>query len=152
MKKLTIATIACALLFFADPAAAQKPSDAVRAELAGTGKVRVAFIQPGGGAPSGMGVHVGKELADRVGVPFEQVVYPTAAALLADARSGKWDAAILPRDPARAVDVDYTRTFALVENPGVRYAVGVPKGRSTAAMFADSAVMDMQLNGVDMGK
>ena len=152
MKKLTIATVACALLFFADSAAAQAPSAAVREELAGTGKVRVALVQPAGGAPSGMGVDVGKDLAERVGVPFEPVLYQSAAAMLADARSGKWDAAILVRDPARAVDVEYTRAFALVENPGVRYAIGVPKGRVTAAMFADAVVMDMLANGVKTAK
>ena len=152
MKKLTIAAVACAWFLFAESAAAQAPSAGVREELAGTGKVRVALIQPAGGAPSGMGVNVGKELADRVGAPFEAVVYPSAAALLADVRTGKWDAAILARDPARAADVEYTRAFALSENPGVRYAIGVPKGRVTAAMYADAVVMDLMANGVTAAK
>ena len=105
MKKLAITTVASALLLVATSAAAQAPSAAVREELAGTGKVRVAFIQPRGGAPSGMGVAVARDLAARVGAPFESVVYPNPSALFADARSGKWDAAIVVRDPARAGDV-----------------------------------------------
>lgn len=152
MKKLTIASVACAFLLLADSAAAQVPSPAVREELAGTGKVRVALVQPAGGAASGMGVSIGKELADRVGAPFEPVVYPSAAAALADARANKWDAAIVVRDPARAADVEYTRPYALPDNPGTRYAIGVPKGRAAAAMYVDAMLMDLLANGVATAK
>ena len=99
------------------------PSGAAKAELASTGKVRVALInvanfvnQPVSAQPSGVGVDIGKALAARVGAPFEPVVYETVGGLLADARSGKWDVALLAADPARRADFEFSRPYALTQN------------------------------------
>jgi polar amino acid transport system substrate-binding protein len=124
-------------LFLAGCATTPAPSAAARAELAGTGKVRVALInvgnyitQPQATPPTGLGVDMGKSLADRVGVPFEPVVYATVTALLSDARSGKWDVAILGYDPARAADFEFTRPYAFTENS---YLVPAGSGLMTIA-------------------
>lgn len=113
---VSIALSACALMQSGAPSAA-------KAELASTGKVRVALInvanfvaQPAGNPPTGMGVDLGKAIAARVGAPFEPVLYQSVAALLADARSGKWDVALLGVDPARGADFEFTRPYALVQN------------------------------------
>ena len=46
----------------------------------------------------------------------EPVVYDTVGGLLADARSGKWDVALLAADPARRADFEFSRPFALTQN------------------------------------
>lgn len=125
---VSIALSACAVIQSGAPSAA-------KAELASTGKVRVALInvanfvaQPATNPPTGMGVELGKTIAARVGAPFEPMVYPSVAALLADARSGKWDVAILGVDPARGADFEFTRPYALVQNT---YIVPAGSGLTT---------------------
>ncbi|TMG83160.1 MAG: hypothetical protein E6H76_15145, partial [Betaproteobacteria bacterium] len=68
---VSIAVSACALMQSGAPSAA-------KAELASTGKVRVALInvanfvaQPATNPPTGMGVDLGKTIAARVGAPLE---------------------------------------------------------------------------------
>jgi ABC-type amino acid transport substrate-binding protein len=64
--------------------------------LAPTGKLRVAFVSgplyatkdPATGELKGVAVDLGKDLARRVGVPFDPVVYPNPPALIGDAKSG----------------------------------------------------------------
>ena len=61
--------------------------------------------QPATNPPTGMGVDLGKTIAVRVGAPFEPALPSIRGrAGLADARSGKWDVAILGVDPARSAD------------------------------------------------
>src|SRR5262245_44188440 len=75
-----------------------RPSD-VRQVLAPSGQLRVAFSSgalyaakdPATGELKGVAVDLGKELAHRAGVPFQPVLYPNPAAILADATSAKWD-------------------------------------------------------------
>ena len=128
---VSIALSACAVMQSGAPPAA-------KAELVSAGKVRVALInvanfvaQPATSPPTGMGVDLGKEIAARVGAPFEPIVYPAVGALLADARSGKWDVALLGIDPARGADFEFTRPYALVQNTYL-----VPKG-SALTTIAD---------------
>jgi polar amino acid transport system substrate-binding protein len=119
--------------------------EAVQA-LAPTGKLRVALqlanplnVVTVSGAMSGVGFDLGNELAQRIGVPFEPVFYPSVGALL-DSR-GAWDVAFIGFSPARAQDWDFTglhvevefgylippgsviSTMAGVDRPGVRVAV-----------------------------
>ena len=56
----------------------------------------------------GVAYDLGKELARRIGVPFEPVLYPSVGALLAGGKSGAWDIAFVGFSPARAVDWDFT--------------------------------------------
>jgi polar amino acid transport system substrate-binding protein len=63
----------------------------------------------------GVGYELGKELARRVRVPFEPVLYPSSGALLDGAKSGGWDIAFLGITPAREKDVDFTAPHLEVE-------------------------------------
>src|SRR5512136_1613106 len=79
---------------------ASTPTREERQSLAPTGKLRVALYT---GAPAsivqgatldeskGVGFDLGKELARRIGVPFEPVVYPSPGAIVAGLKSGEWD-------------------------------------------------------------
>ena len=126
------------------------PALEVRQALAPTGKLRVG-LQLGSphnvirdsvsGEMKGVGFDLGKELAQRMGVPFEPVLYPSIGALLDSGTSGAWDVAFIAFSPARAKEMDFAAphielergylvpsgssisTVADVDRPGIRVAV-----------------------------
>lgn len=129
------------------------PAPEVRQALAPTGKLRVGLTlgnplsvtrDSAPGEMKGVGFDLGKELARRMGVPFEPVLYPSSRALLDGAKSGAWDVAFMGVIPAREKVVDFTAphlevefgylvlgsssisTLAEVDRPGIR--VGVAEG------------------------
>nr|WP_238587475.1 transporter substrate-binding domain-containing protein [Cupriavidus sp. IDO] len=126
------------------------PTPEARQALAPTGKLRVG-LQLGSphnvirdsvsGEMKGVGFDLGKELARRMGVPFEPVLYPSVGALLDSGKAGAWDVAFVGFSPARAQEWDFTAlhleiefgylipggssisTMADVDRPGIRVAV-----------------------------
>jgi polar amino acid transport system substrate-binding protein len=94
----------------------------------------------------GVGFDLGKELARRIGVPFEPVLYPSIGALLDSGKSGAWDIAFVGFSPERAKEWDFTAlhlevefgylipggssisTMADVDRPGIRVAVQEKSG------------------------
>ena len=135
------------------------PTQQERQALAPTGTLRVGLQL---GSPhnvirdsvsdemKGVGFDLGKELARRLGVPFEPVLYPAVGPLLDDGKSGAWDVAFVGFSPTRAKEWDFTAlhleiefgylvpqgssisTMADVDQPGVRIAV---QQKSQPAMF-----------------
>jgi polar amino acid transport system substrate-binding protein len=126
------------------------PTPEGRQALAPTGKLRVGLIldvpaqvvrDSASGEMKGVAFDLGKELARRMGVPFEPVAYPSVGALLDGGRSGNWDIAVIGFNPARAKEWDFTAphleielgyivpsssslsTLAEVDRPGIRVAV-----------------------------
>jgi len=97
----------------------------------------------------GVGFDLGKELARRMGIPFEPVLYPSIRPLLNSVKSGQWDIAFLVVSVAQEKDVDFTAphleielgylipsgssmsTLADVDRPGVRVAVPEQGGVDT---------------------
>lgn len=132
------------------------PAPEVRNALAPTGKLRVG-VYPGSptslvrdprtGEAKGLSVDLGKELANRLGVPFEQVEYPAIAQLREGMKAREVDFIIAIATPEWTRDADFTqpllsiefgylvpptssiRAVADVDRPGVR--VGATRG-STA--------------------
>ena len=116
------------LLFVAGCAATlSRPDGASISELAPGGKLRVALFtanpvvidQPAGAGDNelaGVGVDLGRALAQRLGVVFEPVRYANTTSLLGDARTGKWDVALLGIEAARMTDMDFTPPYAAIEN------------------------------------
>ena len=131
------------------------PAPEVRQALAPTGKLRVALQQgnalnvtrdPVSGEMKGLGFELGKELARRIGVPFEPVLYPSIASLLDSGRSGGWDVAHFGFSAERAKEFDFApvhlevefgylvrsgssaTTMADVDRPGIRVAVQEKSG------------------------
>ena len=145
---LRIATVG--LLFMGCAGITTAPRTEVRQALAPTGKLRVA-LQLGSphnairdsasGDMKGLGHDLGRELARRLGVPFEPITYPSVGALLDAGKAGAWDVAFVGFSPARAKEWDFTAlhmevefgylvpsgssisTMADVDRPGVRVAV-----------------------------
>ena len=87
------------------------PTAQDRQALAPTGKLRVG-VYPGSPtslvkeAPAsearGVSVDIGKELARRLGVPYEQVEFPRVAAVLEALKAGQVDFTVTNATPARA--------------------------------------------------
>jgi polar amino acid transport system substrate-binding protein len=104
------------------------------------------------GETRGVAVELGKELARRLVVPFEQIEYGRPAEVLERLKSGLVDFAITNATPARAKDVDFTQTLLSIElgylvpsgsrlltvedvdRPGVR--VGVTQGSTSQSTLA----------------
>src|SRR3990172_12189598 len=85
------------------------PTPEAQQALAPTGKLRVGLYlgnplsvvrDPASCEMKGVGFDLGKELARRMGVPFEPVVYPSVGALLDSGKSGNWDVAFFGFSPA----------------------------------------------------
>src|SRR5207249_2192348 len=126
-------------------------------ELAPTGVLRLGLIYtnmniascptrvgpepcPPTGELQGVGVDLGRELADRLGLSFEPVGYRTGPEAEDGLRTGQVEAAILTVDPVRAAEFDFSsaylvddqtyivradspiRTAADADRPGVRIA------------------------------
>jgi polar amino acid transport system substrate-binding protein len=134
------------------------PTPEARQALAPTGRLRVG-LQLGNplnvirdsasGEMKGVAFDLGNELARRLGVPFEPVLYPSVGALLDSGKSGAWDVAFVGFSPARAKEWDFSAlhlevefgylvpggssisTMADVDRPGIRVAVQEKSGPDT---------------------
>ena len=114
------------------------PTMEVRQALVPTGKLRVG-LQLGNplnvvrdaasGETKGVGFDLGKELARRLGVPFEPVLYPSIGALLDGGKSDAWDVAFVGFSPARAMEWDFSALHLEVE-----FGYLVPGGSSISTM------------------
>lgn len=113
-----------ALLFTACAGINTEPAPEAKAALAPTGKLRVGLYtgnplstirDPASQEMKGVGYDLGREMARRLGVPFEPVVYPSVGALLGAIKSGQWDIAFFVVNPARAKEVEFTPALAELE-------------------------------------
>jgi len=109
-----------------------------RQALAPTGKLRVALqlanpLNVTQATPSpemtGVGFDLGKELAQRLGVSFEPVFYPSVGALLDSSQSAAWDVAFVGFSAARAVQWDFTGLHVEVD-----FGYLIPAGSSISTM------------------
>jgi polar amino acid transport system substrate-binding protein len=135
-----------------------QPDAAVREILAPSGKLRVALYpgtptsivtDAGDANPRGVGYDLGRALAQRLGVPFEPVVLPNNAEVLAAVKAGRVDFAFTNATAERMRDMDFSpicleielgylvrpgspvAALAGVDRPGVR--IGVTANSSTGA-------------------
>jgi polar amino acid transport system substrate-binding protein len=104
------------------------PATAALAELAPTGRLRVAIaVAPAAstffsmrdqatGELRGVAVTLGAELASQLRVPVEYVVYPNSGELAAAGALGAWDVSFLPADEERAAIVDFGPAYNLFES------------------------------------
>jgi polar amino acid transport system substrate-binding protein len=96
----------------------------VRQALAPTGKLRVGMYHgsptsmirdPKTGEMKGVTLELGQELARRLGVPFESVVFQRPAEVVDGLKSGKADITFTNASPARAKDIDFTPPLLDIE-------------------------------------
>ncbi len=131
------------------------PAPQVREALAPTGKLRLGLIlgvpaqvmvDSTSGEMKGVAFDLGKELAKRVRVPLEPVLYQSITALLDGGRSGNWDIAVIGFSPARAVEWDFTAPHLEIE---LGYLV--PSGSSISAL-ADVDRLGIRIAVADKGQ
>ncbi len=145
MVRSTFSFFIAASLWVVSPASAAPPAtpQAV-AELAPTGKLRAAINfgnpilatrDPTTGEARGASVDLARELGRRLAVPVELVLYPAAGKVVEGLQASAWDVAFVAIDPARAVDMDFTAPYVVIEG-----AYLVPQGspiRSNADVDRD---------------
>src|ERR1700712_3536936 len=98
------------------PADAQSPSATAKAELAPSGKLRVAFplnalTAPKNattGALEGLIADLGRELAGRLGVPAEAIESASPGKFSEVAEGDVWDITLMAPDPSRTRFADWT--------------------------------------------
>jgi polar amino acid transport system substrate-binding protein len=74
-----------------------------------------AVKDPATGELRGVAIDLGKALADRIGVPFVPVEYPSPPAILDGLKSNAWDVAFLGVDPSRAGVIDFTPPYLQID-------------------------------------
>jgi polar amino acid transport system substrate-binding protein len=136
------------------------PDADARQALAPTGTLRIGVYlgsptsmikDPASGETKGVSLDLGRELARRLGVPSEPVVFPRLAEVLEALKSGQVDFTVTNATAARAKFLDFTppvvelelgylvlpgspvSSIAEVDRPGIR--VGVSQGSSSQAVL-----------------
>src|SRR5471030_55353 len=124
-------------IMMAGPASA----DALKDEIAPSGKLRVAIaISPAGGAfwstrneaggYAGVPVDLGKEMAAQLGVPVEYVTYSNSGLITDAASTGAWDVTFLPKDAERETKMLFGPIYEVAD------ATYIVKAGSTVTNFA----------------
>lgn len=105
-------------------AGVSSPRNAEVQALAPTGTLRVGLYpgtptsiigDPASGIAKGIGFDLGRQLAQRAGVPFEPVVFAKNAEVIAAAKSGSVDMVLTNATPVRRNDLDFSPTVLQVE-------------------------------------
>ena len=122
--QIRLACLSIAFTLAACVVAPHGASDESRAALAPTGKLRVG-LYPGsptsyipstaGAEPRGVSYDVGRELASRLHVPFEPVVFANNAKLLDATRAGEVDFILTNATEERRRFIDFSPTIMQVE-------------------------------------
>ena len=121
--------------------AAPAHADALKDEIAPTGKLRVAIaISPAGGAfwsirnetggYAGVPVDLGKEVAAQLDVPVEYVAYQNSGQIVDAVSTGAWDVSFLPKDREREARMSFGPTYEVSD------ATYILKAGSLATNFA----------------
>jgi polar amino acid transport system substrate-binding protein len=101
-------------------------ADALKDEIAPTGKLRVAIaISPAGGAfwssktesggYAGVPVDLGKEMAAQLGVPVEYVAHQNSGQIVDAVSKGTWDITFLPKDPEREARMSFGPIYEVAD-------------------------------------
>lgn len=110
-------------------------------ELAPKGVLRAAInfgnpvlAQPGvdGGPPRGVSVALARELAHRLGVDVEFILFDAAGKVVEALTRGAWDVAFLAIDPVRSAGIEFTAPYVLIEGT---YIVRAGSVRHTISDF-----------------
>src|SRR5262245_54078775 len=118
--------LVCSLLLvvsgaFAAFAQGAAPPEVVK-EIAPTGKLRAAInlgnavlAQKGADGPKGVSVDLARELARRLGVPIELVVFEAAGKVFEGIKAGNVDLAFIAIEPVRAAEIEFSSAYVLIE-------------------------------------
>ena len=130
-------------VMFAMMVVAPARADALKDEIAPTGKLRVAIaISPAGGAfwstktesggYAGVPVDLGREMAAQLGVPVEYVAFQNSGQITDSAAKPNWDVTFLPKDPERETKMSFGPIYEVAD------ATYIVKAGSTRDGFQDA--------------
>jgi polar amino acid transport system substrate-binding protein len=96
-------------------------------ELTPTGKLRVAIaispsasayftVKGASGELRGVAIELGKQLAQKLGVPVEYVAYPNSGMITDSGDSGEWDVTFLPADDERRKKIQFGPAYHLLQS------------------------------------
>ena len=132
----------------------------VDTEIVPTGKLRVGingsnatlYARAADGSASGISADLGRFIAEKLGMPFEPLVYSGAATYTASFGKGEWDIIVTGRNPLAATLVDFMQDVILIDYvyiaaPGREFAdpgqldragvrIGVPRNASADAFLS----------------
>jgi polar amino acid transport system substrate-binding protein len=126
MSNQSLPCIAGLILGLSMMTAMPASADALKDEIAPTGKLRVAIaISPAGGAfwstkneagvYAGVPVDLGKEMAAQLGVPVEYVAHQNSGQIVDAASKGTWDVTFLPKDPERETKMSFGPIYEVAD-------------------------------------
>jgi polar amino acid transport system substrate-binding protein len=124
MRATAPLSIAILAVILAACAATQTAPSEVRQALAPTGKLRIGVYPDSpislirdraSGEGRGLAHDTGREVARRLGVPYEVIEFPRVAEVLAALKAGEVDITVTNATAARAKDVDFTPPLLLLE-------------------------------------
>jgi len=119
---------AVVIAFLVTGCASTPPQQAVK-DLAPSGTLRAAINvgnavlaarpkgggDPSGAEPTGISVDLARELARRLGVPVQLVVFDAAGKVVDAGRTGSWDIAFVALDPKRAAEIAQSPPYVQIE-------------------------------------
>jgi polar amino acid transport system substrate-binding protein len=124
MGKSAAWCLALLAILLATPAAADPTPAEIAKTLAPGGKLRAAINlgnpvlaqrDAAGGPTRGISVDISRELARRLGLDVDLVVFDAAGRVADAAKTGAWDIAFLAIDPDRATEIAFTPPYVVIE-------------------------------------
>lgn len=100
------------------------PTAEEKQALAPTGKLRLAFLannavhatkDPASGELRGPAIELGREMAQRLGVPFEPVTYRTVVEMVGSVGKNEWDVISIGINPDREKLMDFSAPYSQIE-------------------------------------
>jgi polar amino acid transport system substrate-binding protein len=91
------------------------PSGTLRAAINVGNAVLAARPAAPGGEPTGISVDLARELASRLGVPVQLIVFDAASKVVEARKAGGWDIAFVALDPARAAEIAQSPPYVQIE-------------------------------------
>jgi polar amino acid transport system substrate-binding protein len=118
------------------------PGGTLRAAI-NLGNPILANKDPVTGEPVGVSVDLARELAKRLGLPLQLVIYNAAGKVTEGVLSQQWDIGFVAIDPERGRDMDYSGPYVIIEG-----AYMVPQ----ASPIRVNADVDQPANRIVVGK
>ena len=154
MSNQSLPSLAGLILAVSIMMAGPATADALKDEIAPTGKLRVAIgISPAGGAfwstrteaggYVGVPVDLGKEMAAQLGVSVEYIAYQNSGQITDAASNGAWDVTFLPKDPERETKMSFGPIYEVAD------ATYIVKAGSTAMNFQTLDQADVKVAAVN---
>src|SRR5689334_16032251 len=119
------------------------PSGTLRAAINVGNAVLAARPATPGGEPTGISVDLARELARRLGVPVQLVVFDAAGKVVDAGKTGAWDIAFVALDSKRAAEIEQSPPYVVIE--------GAYMVRAGSPLTANDQV-DRKGNRVAVGK